>query len=209
MMYNNYILSRQTENEIKTSLCKHHLLSAILMFFLILVIYLTINRATPSLSQRTNMIKKPLTDNREYDTIILSNKLEILLISEKDALFSAISMTTWLAITNEDMNYQGVNVLLQRYFISDSFNNTIKKNLGKIQYDIDDDTSSYYIEVKSEGFDDTISQFSSMLNNELNISNNVVNDMLDESNYNIFMLKKILDSWYLVYIHIFILSSPK
>ena len=88
---------------------------------------MTINRATPSLSQRTNMIKKPLTDNREYDTIILSNKLEILLISEKDALFSAISMTTWLGITNEDMNYQGVNVLLQRYFISDSFNNTIKR----------------------------------------------------------------------------------
>lgn len=129
MMYNNYLLSRQSENEIKTSLCKHHLLSVILMFFLILVIYLTLNRTTLSLSQRrnSNLFKKPLTDNREYDTIILSNKLEILLISEKEALFSAISMTTWLGITNEDINYQGVNVLLPRYFISESFNNTINK----------------------------------------------------------------------------------
>ena len=110
-----------------------------------------------------NQIIKPQTDSREYEMIRLENGLEITLISDRLTTQSGLSMTTLLGTTNELMKFPGLSTLLQKIMVTERFQSTVSRYIGKYTFEVQDDTSSFYFDIGSEGYKYAIQDFSNML----------------------------------------------
>lgn len=166
------------KGDIKTSkkVQIHYVLSFILLVSLTILFYLSKGRnITEDLENikvdissiktmlTNDRIIKPQTDFREYEIIRLENGLEITLISDKTATQSGLSMTTLLGTTNELIKFPGLSVVLQKIMVTERFQSTISRYIGKYTFEVQDDTSSFYFDIGSEGYKSAIQDFSNML----------------------------------------------
>ena len=165
-------------------LIRLHLVSMIMLLFLFLFIY---NKPTSSFSSirsllTSDKIKKPLTDEREYEIIKLDNKLVITLISDINTNRSGFSMSTLLGSINKMIRYPGLSKLLQIRFVSNSLINLIKKYTGHYHFVTNEETSSYYFDIDTKGLEKTLDEFSSMLNSKLDYYDNNNRDIVYDLN---------------------------
>ena len=108
-------------------------------------------------------IKKPLTDSRDYEIIRLENDLVITLISDPKANRSGFSMNTLLGSTNSMVKYPGLTKLLQNLIITKKLLKIIKDNTGKYKFDNNEEISSYYFDINSNGFESALEEFGQIL----------------------------------------------
>ena len=150
------------------------LLSFSLLFALVVLIcfessHIDIGRIRTLAQSET--IKKPLTDDRTYEIIQMENDLVITLISDDTAKRSAMSMTTLLGYSNSQSRYPGMSRMLMNKLITKEVKKIVKNYAGRFTSDIKEETSNFYFELESEGFEEALKEFSNVLKSKIDFYN--------------------------------------
>ena len=168
-MYKSLSFSSPEDPEKSKKLLIQQILSIplLLLCTLLLFMKLSLSSAFSSIRilQTRENIKKPLTDFRDYEIISLSNDLVITLISDANTTRSGFSMTTLLGSNNNKIKYPGIGKLLETKMISQKLLNIIKKNVGEYKLETNEETSSFYFDINSEGFIDALEELGNILKN--------------------------------------------
>ena len=113
-------------------------------------------------------IIKPLIDKKTYKHIILSNKLEVLLIYDETTDTSSAALTVGAGYYNDPIQYQGLAHFLehmlfmgtQKYPKENYFNSYINKSGGNVNAQTIEESTTYFFEVLNEYFNQAIKIFS-------------------------------------------------
>src|SRR3990170_6529908 len=113
------------------------------------------------------IIKSPL-DNRKYKNIILSNKIQVLLIYDKDSEKSAVSLAVNSGNYDDPDEYYGLAHFLEhmlfmgteKYKEEDYFSNFINKHGGSQNAYTAEEYTNYFFDIQSDYFEKALDIFS-------------------------------------------------
>ena len=114
-------------------------------------------------------------DERKYKILTLKNNLEIMLISDKDADKSAVSMNVGVGCFQDPDNIPGLAHFLEhmlfmgthKYPDENDFADYLSKNGGISNAFTSPDTTNYHLEVNSDGFEGALDRFAHFFINPL------------------------------------------
>ncbi|KAL8158714.1 hypothetical protein V2J09_000251 [Rumex salicifolius] len=122
-----------------------------------------------SSSQRDEVcdILKPRNDKREYKRIVLSNCLEVLLISDPDTDKCAASMCVDVGSFSDPDGLEGLAHFLEhmlfyaseKYPLEDSYSKFIAEHGGKTNAFTSSEKTNYYFDVNTDSFEEALDRF--------------------------------------------------
>lgn len=150
------------------SLQKVLLLSGAIVVFSLFVTFSIISNLPKSLNIAVTQIEKPLNDKRSYSMIELPNKMKVLLVSDKRAQISAVSIDVGVGSFNEPSNFPGLAHFLEhmlfmgssKYPNTNEFNDFINKNGGSFNAYTSSENTNYHYSISSEGLEESLDIFS-------------------------------------------------
>lgn len=150
------------------SLQKVLLLSGAIVGFSLFITFSIISNLPTSLNIAFTQIEKPLTDKRSYSVIELPNKMKVMLVSDKSAQISAVSIDVGVGSFNEPSNFPGLAHFLEhmlfmgssKYPNTNEFNDFINKNGGMFNAYTSSENTNYHYSISSEGLEQSLDIFS-------------------------------------------------
>ncbi|CAI0374959.1 unnamed protein product [Linum tenue] len=112
-------------------------------------------------------IVKPRTDKREYRRIVLSNSLQVLLISDPETDKSSASMSVGVGAFSDPVGLEGLAHFLEhmlfyasdKYPEEDSYSKYISEHGGKTNAFTASEKTNYYFDVNNDCFEDALDRF--------------------------------------------------
>lgn len=168
--------SKFEQTEEKSTLCYSVSISAIILSFLIILLYVLDKNYIKIVTVSNDFdIKKPLTDTNFYKIIKFDNKLEILLINDKDTSISSAAMGVYVGSFTDEKDAQGLAHLTEhllflgskKYPNSGSLEDHLHKHSGNSNAFTDNENTAYYFEVNNSGFEKALDIFSEFFKSPL------------------------------------------
>ena len=127
-----------------------------------------------------NLIK-PKIDNNEYKFISLDNKLEVLIIYDKETDLSAAAMSVGIGFYNDPFETQGIAHFLEHMLFMGTkehkqenfFHQFINESGGLTNAHTMEESTTYYYQVFNERFEESLEIFSSFFTHPL-LSENAI-----------------------------------
>ncbi|KAH8740195.1 insulinase-like peptidase [Cryptosporidium ryanae] len=115
-----------------------------------------------------NNVIKPIFDENKYRSLILSNKLRVLLVSDDRAEISGAVLSVFVGYQHDPENLNGLAHFLEHMLFLGSkkypdpfeFDNYVKQNGGSMNAHTDYHETSYYFDVNSESLEGVLDRFS-------------------------------------------------
>tara|TARA_B100002052_G_scaffold299088_1_gene335200 strand:+ start:1288 stop:4155 length:2868 start_codon:yes stop_codon:yes gene_type:complete len=176
-------------------------LKPILSFSFILLLVLLASSCSQSPTNAKVEVNKSPNDDREYQYLLLDNKLKMVLISDPEAEKSAASFAVFRGSLHDPDNRQGLAhffehmlfIGTEKYPEPDSFQNFINANGGGTNAYTASDHTNYFFDIKNSAFKEGLDRFAHFFINPL-LSDEYV-DREKNAVHSEYQMQKKEDSW--------------